>query len=158
MFGNLLKRLRKPERVAKSSLESQRDSFLREIGERDLLVIVAVQSSGIELEGLTQESLLAEIERAAKDLSERQEFQPFMYERDGRSCLPFFTTTGHAEAFVGECCRAQNRLIPMPMISIRASMLVTLLPACDLLVMNDASDDEIVFSDEDLDVARGIWK
>jgi hypothetical protein len=106
---------------------------------------------------MTQEQLLAEIERAARDLNEREDgFAPFVYERAGRRRLPFFTSNDHAQTFVGEYSKEHDRVYPFQMLGGSGSVLAQLLPACDDLVMNDRSPDEHVLSPADSDAIRRI--
>src|SRR5438045_3701411 len=92
-----------PARTA--SPAADRDAFLRRLGAQDIFIIAAMQSDGIDPKGMTKEQLLAEIQRAAKDLNERQGFEPFVYEREGQRRLPFFTSNDYAQTFVGEYCK-----------------------------------------------------
>src|SRR5688572_13232486 len=78
---------------------ADRDAFLRQLGQSDIFVFAAMESDGLDPAALTPELLIAEAERAAKALSELQEFHPFVYERDGRRRLPFFTSDTYAQTF-----------------------------------------------------------
>lgn len=123
-----------------------------------MLVFAAIAGEGFDPALLTQERLLAEIERAAKDLSERKDgFQPFVYEREGRRCLPFFTSHSHAETFAGEYSKARNRIYPFQLLGVKGSVLGQLLPACDVVVMNDCTSEEVVLTESDLAAMRHIW-
>jgi hypothetical protein len=116
-----------------------------------------MQSDGIDPKGMTKEQLLAEIERAARDLNERQGFQPFVYEAAGRRRLPFFTTAAHAQTFAGEYSRQRNRVYPFQLLTVKGSLLAKLWPACDVLVMNDRSADEVELTDHDAGIIVRMW-
>ena len=58
--------------------------------------------------------------------------------------LPFFTSHDHAQTFVGEYTKERNRVYPFQMLGVKGSLLAQMLPATDILVMNDRSADEIV--------------
>ena len=147
----------------RSSIESlatgsDRDAFLRQLGMTDIFVIAAFQSDGLDPSAVTADELLAEIEAAAKDLSEREEgFLPFVYEREGRLRLPFFTADDHAQTFVGEYCKERNRVFPIQLLGVKGSVLVQLLPSCDDLVMNDGTCAEYVLPQADVVALRQIW-
>src|SRR5688572_14724826 len=101
-MGSFLRNLfgKSPTIVQLARGGGDRDAFLRTLGESDIFIIAAIEGDGLDPSSLTTEQLLAEIERAAKDLSERQEgFWPFVYEWNGRRRLPFFTSNAHAETF-----------------------------------------------------------
>jgi hypothetical protein len=115
-----------------------------------VIVLAALQSDGLDAATLTQEGLLAEIERAAKDLSERDGFDPFLYRSEDTRCLPFFSTAHHAQTFCGEYSRERNRVFPFQTLTVRGSVLASLLPGCDVLVLNPWSADEYVLSDIDI--------
>lgn len=142
----------KPDRPAH---EGDRESFLRQLVDADIFVIAAVEGDGLDPSAMTREQLLAELERAARDLNERQDgFAPFVYEQDGQRRLPFFTSQDHAQVFVSEHSKERSRVYPFQLLGVRGSLLVQLLPACDLLVMNDRSPDEVVLSESDATALR----
>ena len=97
------------------------------------------------------------MERAAKDLSEDRDREPFVYERNGQRRLPFFTSIDYAQTFVGEYSKERNRTYAFQFLGVKGSLLVRLLPTCDVLVMNDRSADEVVLSDDDATALRRIW-
>src|SRR5687767_14718867 len=140
MTNFLRKLFGKAARLERLAREGDRDAFLRQLGESDIFVIAAMEGDGLDPSTMTEAQLLAEIERAVKDSNERQDgFAPFVYERDGRRRLPFFTSNDHAQTFVGEYSKERNRVHPFQLLGVRGSLLARLLPACDLLVMNDRS-------------------
>jgi hypothetical protein len=156
MAGFLRKLFGKPSAIEQLARGGDRDAFLRQLGDTVIFVIGAVEGDGLDASTMTQEQLLAEIERAAKDLSERQDgFAPFVYERNGRRRIPFFTSQAHAETFVGEYSKERNRFYPFQLLGIKGSLLAQLLPACDDLVMNDSTDAEVVLSEAGRNTATG---
>ena len=106
-----------------ASTQTHRDAFLRALGEQDIFIIAAMQGDGIDPEGMTQEQLLAELERVARDLNDREAFAPFVYERDGRCRLPFFTSSDRFQAFANEYTRATNRCYPFQLLGVKGSLL-----------------------------------
>jgi hypothetical protein len=113
-------------------------------------VLAALQSKGLDATTFTQECLLAEIERVAKDLSERESFEPFLYQSGDLQCLPFFSTADHAQTFCGQYSKERNRVFPFQTLTVRGSLLASLLPACDVLVLNPGTGDEYVLSETDM--------
>src|SRR5688500_16580761 len=102
MASFLRKLFGKPPAIEQLARGGDREAFLRTLGEVNVFVIAAIEGDGLDPSTMTQEQLLAEIERAAKDLNERQEgFAPLVYERYGRRRLPFFTSSARVETFVG---------------------------------------------------------
>jgi hypothetical protein len=157
MAGFLRKLFGKSRASQPASPMADRDAFLRQLGEQDIFIIAAMQGDGIDPDGMTKEQLLAEIERAAKDLSERGGFEPFVYDRDGRRRLPFFTSNDHAQTFVGEYSKERNRVYPVQLLGVKGSLLGQVLPACDVLVMNDRNVDEVELSNDDAAAIRRMW-
>ena len=133
------------------------DAFLRQLGEQDIFIIAAMQGDGIDPKGMTKEQLFAEIERAAKDLSEDKYPETFVYERNGQRRLPFFTSNDYAQTFVGEYSKERNRVYPVQLLGVKGSLLAQVLPACDVLVMNDRSADEVELSEDDAAAIRQMW-
>lgn len=115
-----------------------------------MTVLAALQSEGLDAVTFTHEDLLAEIERAAKDLSERDSFEPFLFRSGDTRCLPFFSTADHAQAFCGEYSKERNRVFPFQTLTVRGSVLASLLSGCDALVLNPRTTDEYVLSEADL--------
>ena len=64
------------------------------------------------------------------------------------------TTSEHAQAFVGEYSRRRNRVYPFQLLTVKGSLLAKLWPACDVLVMNDRSADEVELADDDVATLR----
>ena len=159
MFGAIRRLFGNSDTPAPASSTQSAELLLRQLGQLQIYIIAEMQSEGIDPAGLTKEQLLEEIGRAAKDLNERQSFRPFIYEAaDGQRRLPFFTDMQHAEVFVGEYSKQKNRVFPFQMLGIKGSLLGQMIPACDVLVMDDQSPDEIEFAGDDLEVARNAWQ
>lgn len=160
MFDRLRNLFRKPPAALHEMARAgDRDAFARRLGESDVFVIAAVEGEGLDPATMTPEQLLAEIERAGKDLAERQDgFEPFVYESpEGQRRLPFFTDDQHAQTFVGEYSKERNRVYPFQLLGVRGSVLAQLLPACDALVMNDRTLDEVELSDADAEAISRVW-
>jgi hypothetical protein len=136
---------------------ADRNAFFRQLGEQDIFVIAAMQGDGIDPHGMTTEQLLAEIERAAKDLSEDKAREPFVYEKEGQRRLPFFTSNDCAQTFVGGYSKERDRVYPFQLLGVKGPLLAQILLACDVLVMNDRSADEVELSDDDAAAIRRMW-
>lgn len=159
IVGLLRKLFGKPEQLARLAREGDRDAFLRKLADADIFVIAAIERNGLDPSTMSKEQLLAEIDRATKGLNEPQDgFAPFVYEREGKDRLPFFTSNGHAETFVGEYSKERDRVYPFQLLGCKGSVLAQLLPACELLVMNDRSPDEVALSDGDMTAMRRMWQ
>jgi hypothetical protein len=137
--------------------QSAREIFLAKLRDADVFIIARMQGDGIDPKSLTKEQLLSEIRLAAKDLNERQSFQPFIYDADGGRRAPFFMTNDHAQKFCGEYSKERNRVYPFQLLGVKGSLLATLIPACDFLVANDRSVDEIVFPVAEIAAAKRMW-
>jgi hypothetical protein len=123
--------------------------LIRTLLEAKVIVLAALQGEGLDPATLTEQELLAEIERAAKDLRERDSFEPFLYRSGDTLCLPFFSSSKHAETFCGEYAKERNRVFPFQTLTIRGPVLASLLPAADVLVLDPKTADEYVLSDAD---------
>src|SRR5205823_2967495 len=117
----------KRDRLSALIRQSDRQAFVRALIEADVTVLAALQSDGLDVATFTQEALLAEIERAAKHLSERDSFEPFLYRSGDTRCLPFFSTADHAETFCGDYSKERNRVFPFQTLTVRGSVLASLL-------------------------------
>lgn len=116
----------------------------------DVFVIAAMLSEGLDAATFTQEDLLAELERVARDLSEREDgFDAFTYERDGSSCLPFFSSQGHCQIFCSEYAKRANRVFPFQVLGIKGSLLATCSRGVERLILNDSTPDERPLSDSE---------
>ncbi|MEA2559350.1 MAG: hypothetical protein QOH06_854 [Acidobacteriota bacterium] len=158
MASFLRKLFGKPPAIEQLARRGDREAFLRTLGEADIFVIAAIEGDGLDASTMTKEQLLAEIERAAKDLNERQDgFAPFVYERNGRRRLPFFTSNAHAETFVGKYSKERNRVYPFQLLRVKGALLAQLMPACDDLAMDDRTEAEVVLSEPDMAAMRRMW-
>ena len=113
-------------------------------------VFAAMDGDGLDPRSMSQEELLAELRRAAEDLARRQEFAPFVYEKDGQRRLPFFTSQEHAEVFAGAYSKERNRVYPFELLGVKGSLLSKLSTLSGVLVMNDRSPDERVLTPGEL--------
>jgi hypothetical protein len=150
VFRTLGKLFQKRDRLSALSSQSDRRSFIRALVEADVTVLAALQSEGLDAATFTQEELLAEIEKAAKDLSERTSFEPFVYRNGESRCLPFFSNPDHAQTFSGEYSKERHRVFPFQSLGVSGAVLVSLLPGCDAMVLNARSADEYVLSQADM--------
>ncbi|MCI0334292.1 MAG: hypothetical protein L0228_13820 [Planctomycetes bacterium] len=126
------------------------EAFVHAVEAADIFVLAAMQSEGLDAATFTQEQLLAEIERSARDLSERQDgFEPFVYRRDGVSCLPFFSSQEHCEVFCGEYSKLRNRVLPFQVLGIKGSVLAVCSSSVERLILNDWTADERPISAEE---------
>src|SRR5687767_2268259 len=92
LFGKSLEQL---------AVGHDRDAFIQRLGRSDIRIIAAFEGDGLDLSVLTPEQLRAELEKAVKDLSHSESFEPFTYGRDGRRRLPFFTSERASQTFAG---------------------------------------------------------
>lgn len=157
MAGFLRKLFGKGTTSQSAAPPGNREAFLRQLGEQDIFVIAAMRGDGIDPNGMTREALLAEIEGAAQDLNESEGFEPFVYESKGQRRLPFFTSNDYAQTFAGEYSKERNRVYPFQLLGVKGSILAQLLPACDVLVMNDRTAEEVELSENDVDAIRRMW-
>ena len=124
------------------------DAFLNS----DVIVMAAIQGDGIDPSQSTQEQILAEIERSARDLAEDKEREPFVYVRDGVTRLPVFTSMENAQRFCGEYSRQRNRMFGFQTLQVSGHTVRGLIPACDMLVLNDGCADECELSEADIEL------
>jgi hypothetical protein len=132
--------------------------FVRAVGSADVFVIAAMQSEGLDAATFTPEQLLAELERVARDLNDREGgFEVFIYERDGTSRLPFFSSQDHCQTFCGEYSKRANRVFPFQALGVKGSVIASCSKGVDQLVLNDWTPDERPLSDEEMRLLRGAW-
>jgi hypothetical protein len=130
--------------------------FVRAVLSADVFVIAAMQSDGLDPATFTPEQLLAELERAARELGDRERsFEVFKYEQDGASCLPFFSSQGYCETFCGEYSKRANRVFPFQLLGVKGSTVASCSSGVDRLVLNDWTPDERPLSDEEMRLLRG---
>lgn len=136
------------------------DEFLREIASKPILVISATVSDGIDASTMTQDQLLAEIQQALERDKENQQkgYGLFVYTANGQRRLPFFTSNEHAQKFCGEYSKERNRVFPFMVLEAEGTFLGKIIPSsCDVVVMNDKSEDARVLSSGELATARRMW-
>ena len=131
--------------------------FVRAVGAADVLVIAAMQSEGLDAATYTPEQLLAELERAARDLNDRADgFEVFVYHRDGRSCLPFFSSQEHCKIFCGEYSKRANRVFPFQVLGVKGSVVAACAKNIESAVLNDWTPDERPLSDAEMRLLQEI--
>jgi hypothetical protein len=152
VFQALTRLFTRRDRLTVLSRQSDRSAFARCLLESEVAVLAALRSEGLDAASFTREELFAQIETAARD--ERECYEPFVYAEGNSLRLPFFSTSRHAETFCGEYSREHNRVFPFEVLTLRGTVLVSLIPACDLLVLNARTPDEYPLSYADLDLLR----
>jgi hypothetical protein len=134
------------------------EDFVRSIALADVYVIAAMQSKGHDPATLTQEEMLAEIERVARDLGEREgDFEVFIYQQDGRPCLPFFSSLDQCQTFCGEYSKQENRVIPFQILGVKGSALAGCARGVERVILNDWTPDERPLSDEETRLLQETW-
>ena len=153
MLSALRRLLRRPDALTAASRRADRQAFVRLLAETDVTVLAALDGPGLEIATLTQEALLAQIERDAEAIAASEHWLPFVYERDdARRCLPFFSTSTHMEAFCRAYSMARGRVFGWEPIVIPGSSLRDLLPHCDALVLNAGTSDEQALTIQDAEI------
>jgi hypothetical protein len=95
------------------------------------------------------EALLAYIDEAARDLSQRDAFEPFRYVVDGRRRLPVFSSSDLAAEFAKWYATTRQRIVPLQVLTLSGTALVPLFAPDDVVVLNDRTKHEYVLSPED---------
>ena len=155
-MGFLSRMFKRRDWLTKASRSGDPEAFVRVLMESDIWLLLAQDGEGIDPASLTAENLVAEMERQVKELAERQDFPVFMY-GDGRlTAVPFFSSEAMAEPFVGEFCRARNRVIGFQSISVKGATLLSLLNEADRFVINDGSNDGRALTEEEMAILRRL--
>ena len=157
MFRFLAKFFGRRDRLTALSRQSDRRAFVRALFEADIFVLALLQSKGLDAASLTQEELLAEIEKELKAYNEQEHkgIHPFIYRIGDLECLPFFSTQAYAQIFCGEYSKERNRVFPFHVLGVSGSVLVRTLAGCGSLVLNARSADEYVLSEADVQLLQG---
>ena len=158
MLNLLRKLIGRRDPLAEAGRRTSGAEFARAVEAADVFVIAAMQSEGLDPNTLTQEQLLAEIERVAQDLSDRQGgFEVFIYERDGASCIPFFSSQDYCQTFCCEYMKRANRVFPFQILGVKGRTIATCSRGVNRLVLNDWSPNERLLSDEEMRFLRESW-
>ena len=105
---------------------------------------------------ISQEELLAQIRKCAKDLSERQQFIPLCIPRDDRRVLLLFTSSDHAKPFVQQYVAQVKRVMPFEVIGVTGEAALNLLHGVDAVVFNPRTADEHELSGQRLHLLKKI--
>jgi hypothetical protein len=154
---NLLRRLvGRRDALVDAGRRTSGADFVRAVVSADVFVIAAMQSEGLDAATFTQEQLLVELERVVRDLNDREGgFEVFVYERDGASRLPFFSSQEHCQTFCGEYSKRAGRVFPFQLLGVKGSVIAPFSKSFHLLVLNDWTPDERPLSDEEMQLLRG---
>jgi hypothetical protein len=132
--------------------KSDSDAFVRAIVLADVHILAAINGEGLD-PSASREQVLAEIERAARDLSDHKKgFEAFVYERNGASCLPFFSSLRHCETFCGEYSKFHYRMFPFKVLGVKGSVVAAAAANVENLIMNDWTSDERPLSADEKDL------
>jgi hypothetical protein len=106
---------------------------------------------------MTPEVLLAHIEANAKDLAEREEFPPFTYLREGKRCLPLFSSLSLAQEFIGEYAKQVDRVLPFQALTVSGRSLRDIILSAEQVALNARTRYERLFADDDLLAVAETW-
>ena len=123
---------------------------LRQLWGGQVFVIAAIEGEGLDPETITPERLFTQIKQAVDDADSRREFHAFVYTRQGKRILPFFSSEERARTFCEWYSMERNRVLPIQVLGIRGSLLASLAVSGELLVLNDRCTDEYVLSEGDM--------
>lgn len=136
---------------------ADRRAFLAALGQADLVVLSLPLAEGLDPASMNEEQLLALIEAGVNDLSRRQEFPPFTYPREGRRCLPVFSSLALAQAFIGEYVREVNRVLPFQALTVKGRRLREAFLSAEQVALNARSRHERLLSAEELRLIAEGW-
>ncbi len=103
----------------------------------------------------SREEILAQIEAAARDLSERESFSPFSYLREGQRRMPLFTSEELAADFAKAYALDVQCIVPLQVLAVDGVAVVPSFKDCDVVVLNDRTSQEYVLSVDDMALLKG---
>ena len=133
----------------KINVQQNKENFISSLTKSSIILISAMDSEGLDPAQTTKEELLAQIERAAKTMSENRSVRPFVYYDNGCQLLPFFATREHAQEFCGNYSKECNRIFPFQLLTVSGNLLQDMLSEEHTLVLNPRTNDEYKFSELD---------
>ena len=157
MFERLWHKL-KPGNTLTEALRSSSDTSFLDAFQRSTVFFLHLPpgcENGFD-PGISQEELLAQIRKCAKDLSERQQFLPLRIVRDNRRVLLLFTDSNHAKPFVQHYVRQVKRVMPVEVIGISGDAALKLLNGVDSVIFNPNTAFEYELSSHRLDLLRNL--
>ena len=150
-----LRGLRDP--VIRFAHGSDRRAFVDVIGRADLIALSLPTDQGLDPETLTQEQLLTHIGAGVKDLAEREEFTLFTYPREGKRCLPLFSSHKLAEEFIHLYVREINRVLGFQVLTVRGRSLRDAMLSAEQVAVNARTQHERVLAEVDLRLVDELW-
>jgi hypothetical protein len=157
MISRLLGLFNGSDPLVRAGRSSDREAFAHLFGRSN--VIFVQLPPGLEdglSPDLTQEELLEQIKRAAKDLSGREQFTPFRQLREGRNSMVVFTQQRFAEGFAHAYVRRVKRIMPFQALTVQGSVLAPAFGDVDTIVLNPDSKQEYEVPVEDMPLFRKI--
>ncbi len=157
MFERLWHKLKRDDALIEA-LRSSSDSSFLDAFQRSTVFFLHLPpgcENGFDPE-ISQEELLAQIRKCAKDLSERQQFLPLRILRDNRRVLLLFTDSNHAKPFVQHYVRQVKRVMPFEVIGISGDAALKLLNGIDSVIFNPNTAHERELSSQRLDLLRKL--
>lgn len=132
-------------------------AFAEALGRSDLIVLSLPLGEGLDPWSMTPEQLLALIEANAKDLAGREDFPPFTYPREGRRCLPLFSSLGLAQVFIGEVSKQAERVLPFQALTVAGHSLREIILEAEQVALNAGTRYERLLTPEDLRAVEMSW-
>jgi hypothetical protein len=155
MLERLLGKLSGSDALVRASRGSDRQAFA------DLFIRSSIlflhRPPGLE-DGLepnvTQDGLLAQIKKSARDLSGRAQFVPLCNTREGRKRMLLFTQQTLVQEYAQARVRETKRIMPFEVLTVEGRVLVPVFRNADSVVLNPGSRAQYELSAEDVTLLR----
>ena len=131
--------------------------FVRLASRRDLLVLTALDSPGLDAATLTKDALLAEIAARAEAIAAADpvDWLPHVEELDGRRRVPVFSTEEHFQAYCEAITRESCRIHGFQAAAVPGSHVGNLTTDDEVLVLNPRTRDEVEIPRSTAEFLRG---
>ncbi len=148
MFNKLRQVFSGKDELTRAALSSNYEDFAKSLIQQDVTFLALPDELKLGIDPkVSMEELLSLVKSAARDLSSREQFRPFRYERDGQVFLPLFSTPKHAEKFVSSYSGELKRIIPFQLLVATGVVVLRAISANDQVILNPRTEHEVALSD-----------
>lgn len=145
------------DRLSRLSKGGDPRAFVRALGESEILLFAAMNGEGLDPATLTPEVMLAFTESAMMAMNEGDAFEPFVYDAEEATRLPFFSISRHAETFIGEYSKERGRVFLFRVVGHPGHMLARMALYVEQLVLNDKNKIAHPLTQDEVALLFELW-
>ena len=150
MFKHFKNVLAKRDPLCEAGRAGDSRAFVRLFVASELMLLALALPDAVAPAALSEDEFIDLVERAAQEMSEQTEIQPFTYTEGSAVVLPAFTSDKATDAFAMHYAREVGRVVPFQVLTMSGGAVASCLSQDMRVTLNPKDPSEYPLSDKDL--------